>query len=201
MFKYLARSFPETLWYLICNMVQSDHDYTYIPSVHFSDSVLPTCFHFNYFHLKWYTFAKKISSIFGVGGLWDKWLSDSWKIEFHLAHVHLFALELIFFFWGPIFGKFIKLHISQFCCSFLFNDTIWIQARRQESWNGASLWNVVSEFLIIVDYEFCTKSQHTVPWYTSAILAEPPCNRLIFLYQLSNKKLSLGIMATWSYLL
>lgn len=136
-------------------MVQLDHPYTYIPSVHFSNSAfLPTCFHFNYFHLKWYTFAKKIPSIFGVGGLLDKWLSECWKIEFHLAHIYLFHIELIF--WGIIFEKFIKLHISQFCCSFLFNDAIWIQAHIQECWNGASFWNLASEFLIIVDYEFYT---------------------------------------------
>ena len=142
-------------------MVQLDHHYTYMPSVHSSNSVSPTCFHFNYFHLKWYTFAKKIPSIFDVGGLLDKWLS---VLEDRISFCTRFSVWLrVDFFWGPIFGKFIIQHISQFCCSFLFNDIIWFQAHRQESWNGASLWNLVSEFLIIADYEFCTIASPQAP--------------------------------------
>lgn len=153
-------------------MVQLDHHYTYIPSAHFSNSAfLPICFHFNYFHLKWYTFAKKNPKHIGCrrtsGQVAFSVLED--RISFNMPVSISFRAG----FWGPIFGKFIKLHISQFCCSFLFNDAIWIQAHIQESWNGASLWNLVSEFLIILDYEFCI-THHILPPDTHMLSLQSP---------------------------
>lgn len=105
-------------------------------------------------------------------------------------------------FWGLIFGEFIKLHISQSCCSFLFNDAVWIQAHIQESWNRASLWNLVSEFLIIADYGFCTAT-HNVPSPDTHMLSlpSPLATDWIFPTNFQIKKIRLGNVAIRSWLL